>query len=33
LRRTRIESVFSRRDPLPSIAEFVLLPYIIAKKL
>jgi D-aspartate ligase len=33
LRKTRIESVFSRRDPLPSIAEFVLLPYIIAKKL
>jgi D-aspartate ligase len=33
LRKTRIESVFSRRDPLPSIAEFVLLPYLIAKKL
>jgi D-aspartate ligase len=33
LRKTRIESVFSRRDPLPSIAELVLLPYIIAKRL
>ena len=33
LRKTRIESVFSRRDPLPSIAEFALLPYLIAKKL
>ena len=33
LRKTRVESVFSRKDPLPSIAEIVLLPYLIAKKL
>jgi D-aspartate ligase len=33
LRRTRVESVFCRRDPLPSIAEIVLLPYLLAKKL
>jgi D-aspartate ligase len=32
LRRTRIESVFSREDPLPSLAEVALLPYHMAKK-
>jgi predicted ATP-grasp superfamily ATP-dependent carboligase len=32
LKRTRVESVFSSKDPLPSIAEFVLLPYFITKK-
>ncbi len=32
LRRTRIESVFSSEDPLPSLAELVLLPYLIARK-
>ncbi len=32
LRNTRIESVFAATDPLPSIAELVLLPYLIAKK-
>jgi D-aspartate ligase len=32
LRRTRIESVFCKKDPLPSLAEVVLLPYLIAKK-
>ncbi len=33
LRKTRVESVFCRKDLLPSIAEIVLLPYLIAKKL
>jgi predicted ATP-grasp superfamily ATP-dependent carboligase len=33
LKSTRIESVFSREDPLPSLAEFLLLPYLIGKKL
>lgn len=33
LRATRVEAVFSWRDPLPSIAEMLLLPYAIAKKL
>jgi D-aspartate ligase len=33
LRRTRIESVFSWSDPLPSAAEFLLLPFFVAKKL
>jgi D-aspartate ligase len=33
LRKMRVESVFCRRDPLPSIAEAVLLPYLIAQKL
>ena len=33
LRKTRVESVFCRKDPLPSIAEIVLLPYLMAKKL
>jgi D-aspartate ligase len=32
LRKTRVESVFCRKDPLPSIAEIVLLPYLVAKK-
>jgi predicted ATP-grasp superfamily ATP-dependent carboligase len=32
LRRTRIESVYCGDDPLPSIAELFLLPYLIAKK-
>jgi predicted ATP-grasp superfamily ATP-dependent carboligase len=32
LRRTRIESVFCKNDPLPSLAEAVLLPYLIVKK-
>jgi D-aspartate ligase len=31
LRRTCIESVFSKDDPLPSIAEVLMLPYLIAK--
>lgn len=29
---TRVESVFNWRDPLPSVAEVVLLPYLAAKK-
>jgi D-aspartate ligase len=29
---TRAESVYSREDPLPLVAELVLLPYLIAKK-
>jgi predicted ATP-grasp superfamily ATP-dependent carboligase len=33
LRKTRVESVFCRKDPLPSVAEIALLPYLIAKKL
>ena len=32
LRRTRVESVFSAKDPMPSLAEFALLPYLITKK-
>lgn len=32
LRATRVESVFSWRDPLPSFAEVVMLPYLAAKK-
>jgi hypothetical protein len=32
LQKTRVESIFCRTDPLPSFAEFVLLPYLIAKK-
>jgi D-aspartate ligase len=32
LRRTQVESVFCLRDPLPSLGEFALLPYIIQKK-
>lgn len=33
IQRTRTESVFFWKDPLPSIAEFVLIPYILMKKL
>lgn len=33
IRRTMTESVFSWEDPLPSVAEFVLLPYFVLKKL
>jgi D-aspartate ligase len=32
LRRTRVEAVFCREDPLPSLAELVLLPYLVGKK-
>jgi D-aspartate ligase len=32
LRSTRAESVFCREDPLPSLAEIALLPYLISKK-
>jgi D-aspartate ligase len=32
LRRTRIESVFSKDDPLPSVMEIALLPYSIVRK-
>jgi D-aspartate ligase len=32
LRNTRAESVFCRRDPLPSVAEVLMLPYLVAKK-
>lgn len=32
LRRTRTESVFCASDPLPSLAELALLPYLVAKK-
>jgi predicted ATP-grasp superfamily ATP-dependent carboligase len=33
LGKTRVESVFCPRDPLPSVAEVVLLPYLVLKKL
>jgi len=33
IQRTEVESVFSWRDPLPSVAEFALLPYILKRKL
>jgi D-aspartate ligase len=33
LRRTRVESVFCGRDPLPSIGELILLPYLVAKRM
>lgn len=33
IRRAKAESVFSWRDPLPSIAEFALLPYFLRNKL
>lgn len=33
LQRTKAESVFCWKDPLPSVAEFVLLPYFLGKKL
>ena len=32
LRKTRVESVFAAEDPLPSLAEFLLLPYLVTKK-
>jgi D-aspartate ligase len=32
LSRTRVESVFCLRDPIPSIAEVVMLPYLVTKK-
>jgi predicted ATP-grasp superfamily ATP-dependent carboligase len=32
LRNTRTESVFCLRDPLPSVAEVLMLPYLMAKK-
>jgi D-aspartate ligase len=32
LRNTRVESVFSLKDPLPSLAELLMLPYLVAKK-
>jgi hypothetical protein len=32
LKRTGIESVFAKDDPLPSLGEVFLLPYLIAKK-
>jgi D-aspartate ligase len=33
IRRTKVESVFSSADPLPSVLEFALLPYFVMKKL
>jgi predicted ATP-grasp superfamily ATP-dependent carboligase len=32
LRNTRTESVFCLRDPLPTVAEVIMLPYLVAKK-
>jgi D-aspartate ligase len=32
LRHTRVESVFCLRDPLPSVAEVLMLPYLVTKK-
>jgi D-aspartate ligase len=32
LKKTQVESVFCREDPLPFLAEFALLPYVMAKK-
>ena len=32
LKRTQIESVFSRHDPLPSVAEVLMLPYLVFRK-
>ena len=32
LRNTRIESVYANADPLPLVAEFLLLPYLITRK-
>ncbi len=32
LRRTKVESVFSKDDPLPSVAEAIMLPYLVIKK-
>jgi predicted ATP-grasp superfamily ATP-dependent carboligase len=33
VRRTKTEAVFSWDDPLPSLAEFLLLPYLLKKKI
>jgi D-aspartate ligase len=33
LRKTRVESVFCRKDPFPSVGELLMLPYLILKKL
>lgn len=33
LQRTKVESVFCATDPLPSILEFALFPYFVAKKI
>jgi predicted ATP-grasp superfamily ATP-dependent carboligase len=33
IRRTKLESVFCQKDPLPFAAELVLLPYFVAKKI
>jgi D-aspartate ligase len=32
IRRTRVESVFCLRDPIPSLAEWGMLPYLVFKK-
>jgi predicted ATP-grasp superfamily ATP-dependent carboligase len=32
LRHTRAESVFSRRDPLPSLAELALVPHLVRSR-
>jgi len=32
IRATKVESVFSKEDPLPSLGELLLLPYLIKKK-
>jgi D-aspartate ligase len=32
VKRTRVESVFAAEDPLPSLAEFLMLPYLVTKK-
>jgi D-aspartate ligase len=32
LKNTRVESVYCKQDPLPSIGEFLLLPYLIGKR-
>ena len=33
LKRTRVESVFCLQDPVPSVAEIMLLPYLVMRKL
>jgi len=33
VRRTRVESVFCKSDPLPSLGELLLLPYLLHKKM
>lgn len=32
LMKTRVESVFTKEDPLPAVAELILLPYLISKE-